>query len=218
VQAREQHGSAPPRLIDGGRVAQAIVEYTGNRLGTVTYRGRSGREYRFDASPWHKRNYVLAEDLERFRLRPDFRVIEESLIDPEAEKIKAIEKRHAEMLDRRDRNLVKGVGKVLDDWERAKRHRSSRKSGGRPTGKGLGARLDCWMNCGRLDQQFGTPRAAYDALYRYLHDNSPPGEYVPPRERFPSLRSDAKRKREGADGNCLWHKHPEPVPAELAQA
>src|SRR3972149_8439063 len=34
-----------------GRVAQAIVEYTGRRAGAVTYLGPSGRTYRFGAGP-----------------------------------------------------------------------------------------------------------------------------------------------------------------------
>src|SRR3990170_1066163 len=76
-----------PPQIDGGTKAQAIVEYTGSQMGAVTYRGSSGRQYCFSASPSDKRKYVVREDLERFRHRPDFRVHEETFIDPEVERI-----------------------------------------------------------------------------------------------------------------------------------
>lgn len=74
----------PPRLIDGGRVAQVIVEYTGVRQGRVLYHGpASGHDYGFDASPLGRRGYVLFEDAEHFRRLTDFRVLEESKIDPQ---------------------------------------------------------------------------------------------------------------------------------------
>jgi transcriptional regulator with XRE-family HTH domain len=80
-------GSEPPaqtpRLIDGGHVAQVIVEYTGLRQGKVLYRGPvSGRHYGFDASPLGRQLYVLLEDADHFRRLSEFRVLEESKIEP----------------------------------------------------------------------------------------------------------------------------------------
>jgi hypothetical protein len=209
----EEESYPPLRPMDEGWVPQAIVEYTGERLGAVTYRGPSGTEYRFGAGPQDRRKYVLLQDLDHFRQRPDFRVIEGSLRDPEAEKTKAIEEPYAEMLDQRDRRLVGTVAKLLDDWGRAKQHRSPG-TGGR-LGKGVGALLDCWMTCGRLEDYYGTPREAYEAIHRYLKEHAGPGGHVPPRERLASMRSAAKRARETAGLECLWHNHPEPVPPQL---
>ena len=80
---RSEPRAQQPRLIDGGRVAQVIVEYTGLRQGRVLYRGPvSGRDYGFDASPLGRQLYVLLEDAEHFRRLIDFRVLEESKIDP----------------------------------------------------------------------------------------------------------------------------------------
>jgi hypothetical protein len=199
-----------PRPIDNGQVDQTVVEYTGPRLGAATYRGRSGREYRFDASPRDKRKYVLAEDLDRFRLRPDFRVLEETRIDPEAEKLKAME---TAVGDR----MVKEVTRLLAPKGTAKRKDAQRRRGGRPPGRGFGAMLDCWMTCGRVGDYYGSSKEAYDAIDRYLGDHALPDQHIPPRERFSSARSDAKRERERA-GRCVWHKHPEPVPQELIPA
>ena len=199
-----------PRPIDNGQVDQTVVEYIGGRLGAVTYRGSSGREYRFDASSWDKRKYVLAEDLGYFRRFVDFRVLEETQIDPEADKLKGIE---TAVGDR----LVKEVTRLLRPDGVGKRKRAPRRRGGRPAGKGFGGRLDCWMNCGGLEGYYGSAREAYDAIYDYLTQQTKAGRHIPPRERFASMRSDAKRKREKA-GRCVWYNHPEPVPRELIPA
>lgn len=199
-----------PRPIDNGQVDQTVVEYTGGRLGAVTYRGPSGRPYRFDAGPSNKSHYVLDEDLEYFRRLVDFRVLEETRIDPEADKLKGIE---AAVGDR----LVKEVTRVLRPNGVGKRKRAPRRRGGRPAGKGFGARLDCWMNCGGLEGYYGSAREAYDAIYDYLTQQTKAGPHIPPRERFASMRSDAKRKREKA-GRCVWYNHPEPVPREVIPA
>jgi hypothetical protein len=81
----------------------------------------------------------------------------------------------------------------------------------------MGAKLDCWMTCGQLEEQFGSAKAAYDGIHRFLTKTMPTDE-VPPRERLASMRSDAKIKRQEAGGQCLWHCHPEPVPRELTAA
>ncbi|TET98122.1 MAG: hypothetical protein E3J29_03900 [Dehalococcoidia bacterium] len=153
---------------------------------------------------------MLDEDLEYFRRLVDFRVLEETRIDPEADKLKGIE---AAVGDR----LVKEVTRVLRPNGVGKRKRAPRRRGGRPVGKGFGARLDCWMTCGRLQEYYGTAREAYDAIDRHLRGRSPAHQHIPPRERFPAVRSDAKRKREKA-ARCVWYNHPEPVPRELIPA
>ena len=119
-----------PVPIDAGRVAQAIVEYTGKRMGTVTYRGpSSGREYRFDASPSGKSKYVLDEDLELFRLLQDFQVLEVGRIDPEAEERERRERELAELRAQLEENrsregrVVTEVAKLLDDYEKQKERR-----------------------------------------------------------------------------------------------
>jgi len=200
----------PPRPIDDGRVDQTVVEYTGGRRGAMTYRGPSGRQYRFDALPSGRRKYVLREDLEYFAPRPEFRILAETRIDPEAEKLKAME---AAVGDR----MVKEVVRLLAPKGTAKRKDAQRRRGGRPPGRGFGAMLDCWMTCGRVGEYYGSSKKAYDAIDRYLGDHALPDQDIPPRERFPSVRSDAKRERERA-GRCVWHKHPEPVPQELIPA
>jgi hypothetical protein len=124
-----------PRPIDDGRVAQAIVEYTGRRTGAVTYRGPSGRQYRFAAGPSDRMNYVLEEDLERFRRLVDFRVLEETLIDPEADRIRRLESDLAALhadAESREARLAETVGGVLRDHEERQRRRPPRKRGGRP--------------------------------------------------------------------------------------
>ncbi|GAG45926.1 unnamed protein product, partial [marine sediment metagenome] len=202
---------SPPRPIDGGRVAQAMVEYTGNRMGVVTYRGRSGREYHFDASPWDKRKYVLKEDLELFQNRPDFRVLEEGWIDPEAEERQRRETEFAELRaqleEQRSRGVIaiREVARLLEAHGKRGRRLPTGKPSGHPAGRGFGAKLDCWMTCGRLEEYFATSEAAYEAIHRYLKGHAAPGEHIPPRERFASLRSHAKRKREKAGLECLWH-------------
>jgi hypothetical protein len=117
--------ASQPRPIDNGQVDQTVVEYTGPRLGAVTYRGPSGREYRFSAFPSDSKQYVLSEDLERFRGRPDFRVLEETRIDPEAKKLKAIETAVGDRLVREVTHLLRpdGIGE---------RKRAPRRRGGRP--------------------------------------------------------------------------------------
>jgi hypothetical protein len=208
VQSSEYERQSTSKPIDGGQVAQAVVEYTGSRLGAVTFRGPSGREYRFSASPSESRRYVLSEDIEHFRQLRDFRVLAEGRIDPEDEKLTAL----ARSISDRVR------GEVIEHLEhvRASEPRPrSRRRGGRPAGKGFGAWLDCLMTCGGLKAYYGSPEAAYGAIYRYLGEHSPPCGYIPPRERFASARSYAKCKREGAGIPCFWYRHPEPVPREL---
>ncbi len=125
----------PPRPIDDGRVAQAIVAYTGNRMGAFTIRGSSGREYRFSALPSGSRQYVLSEDLERLRLLVDFQVLEETFIDPEADRIRKLESDLAGLradAESREARLEETVGGVLRDHDELQRRRRTRKPGGRP--------------------------------------------------------------------------------------
>ncbi len=124
-----------PRLLDDGRIAQAIVAYTGNRMGAFTVRGPSGREYRFSALPSGNEQYVLSEDMERFRLLVDFQVLEETFIDPEADRIRKLESDLAALradAESRDARLEEMAGGVLRDHEELQRRRHARRSGGRP--------------------------------------------------------------------------------------
>ncbi|GAF76894.1 unnamed protein product, partial [marine sediment metagenome] len=182
--------------------------YTGLRLGAVTYRGPSRWQYRFDASPSRRRSYVLSEDLDYFRRLRDFRVLDEGRIDPEAERARELER---SILDKVRGEVIERLEQVTASEPRPSSHRQ----GGRPAGRGFGARLDCLMNCGGLEAYYGSAEAAYDAIHRYYRGNPPVGEDVPPRERFASVRSYAKRKREGAVIPCLWYRHPESVPPQL---
>lgn len=195
-----------PRPIDDGRVAQAIVEYTGRRTGAVTYRGPSGRTYRFGAEPSHRRHYVLDEDLERFQRHVEFRVLPDTRIDPEAGRREALK---VEIT----REVLGKVTNLLSR-EDAEKRRPSGTRGGRPPGGGFGAFLDCLMTCGRLEEFYGSAAEAYQAICDYSNRHRPPDLSIPPRERFASVRSDAKRKRERT-GHCTWRGHPEPVPDEL---
>jgi len=208
MEGSESKQQSTPVPIDGGQVAQSIVEYIGPRMGAVTYRPPSGRFYRFSAGPSDKVQYVLSQDLEYFRLRPDFRVLDEGRIDPEAERFRGLER---SILEKVRGELIERVEQVTASEPRPSSHRR----GGRPAGRGFGARLDCLMNCGGLEAYYGSAEAAYDAIHRYYRGNPPVGEDVPPRERFASVRSYAKRKREGAGIPCLWYRHPESVPPQL---
>ena len=90
IRAMNRHEGDPPRPIDGGSSAQTVVHYVGLRRGAMGYRGRgSGRRYAFDRDECC--GYVLDEDLEFFRLRPDFIVYDgdDSHIDPALERARA---------------------------------------------------------------------------------------------------------------------------------
>jgi len=110
-----------PRPIDNGQVDQTVVEYTGPRVGAVTYRGPSGREYRFSALPSDKRRYVLGQDLEYFRRFVDFRVLEETRIDPERQRRKKFESR-----------VITKVAELLNEYGPPRKRRGHGKRGGRP--------------------------------------------------------------------------------------
>jgi len=200
------------RPIDNGQVDQTVVEYAGNRLGAATYRGLSGRQYRFSAFPSDSKQYVLAEDLERFRSLVDFRVLDETRIDPEEEKLRALV---AEVLDQR--GAMTATTEAVPADRDVVPPRPAQRRGGRPPGRGLGAWLDCVMTCGRLGERYGSSKEAYDAIQDYLEEHTSADQYVPPRARLASMRSYARRKGERA-GRCVWYRHPEPVPPELISA
>ena len=207
MSAMVQIGQLTPRPIDGGQVAQSVVEYTGPMMGAVTYRPPSGWSYSFSALPSGRLQYVHAQDLGFFRLRPHFRVLDEGRIDPEAEALRRIER---DMFDR----VAAGIEERSDRDKTADPTRSPLKRGGRPSRRGFGAMLDCWMTCKRLADSYGSVAEGYDAVERYFQNHPTPGQEPPPRERYPSVRSDAKRKREKA-GTCLWYRHSEPLPSGL---
>jgi hypothetical protein len=199
------------RPIDNGQVDQTVVEYAGNRLGAATYRGPSGRQYRFDAGPWDRRHYVLAEDLGYFRHLVDFRVLEETRIDPQEQRLRAL---IAEAVERQKAEIAVGPGMASEPDREPEATRRASKRGGRRPGRGFGAWLDCLMYCGGVEGRYGSAKEIYDAIDGYLREHTPPDQYIPPRERFASMRSDAKVKREKA-GRCMWHNHPEALPGEL---
>ena len=111
----------PPRPIDDGRVDQTVVEYTGGLRGAMTYRGPSGRQYRFDALPSGRRKYVLEEDLEYFRCLVHFRVLKETRIDPERQRRKKFESR-----------VITKVAELLNEYGPPRKRRGHGKRGGRP--------------------------------------------------------------------------------------
>ena len=200
-------GQVTPRPIDGGRVAQSVVEYIGPKMGAVTYRPPSGWSYSFSALASGRVQYVQAQDIDFFRLRPDFRVLDEGRIDPEAERLKRME---GDIFDR----LAARIGERSDEDKTTDPSGSPRKRAGRPSGRGFGAMLYCWMTCKRLVDFCGSVADAYDAVDHYFQNHTTPGREPPPRERYPSVRSDAKLKRENA-GICLWHRHSEGLPTGL---
>jgi hypothetical protein len=144
----------------------------------------------------------------------DFQVLEETRIDPEEERLRTF---IAEALERQRVETAVAVGRASERERESETARRPSKRGGRPAGKGFGAMLDCWMTCGRLGECYGSSKEAYDAIRDYLEQHTSADQYAPPRARFASMRSDAKRKRERA-GHCTWHRHPEPVPEELMSA
>ena len=109
-------------LIDGGRVKQVVVEYLGPKKGSIAYRGASsGRSYPFSALPSMKRRYVLYKDAERFRKLALFRVLEETMIDPDLERQKVGEER-----------LLNTVARFLDQRLTKPRRRGTGRPSGRP--------------------------------------------------------------------------------------
>ncbi len=157
----ELMGQVAPRPIDGGQVAQSVVEYIGPRMGGLTYRPPSGWSYSFSGLPSGRVQYVRAQDLDFFRLRPDFRVLDEGRIDPEAERLKRME---GDIFDR----LAARIGERSDEYTTTDPSRSPRRRGGRPSGRGFGVMLDCWMTCTRLADYYGSVADAYDAVERYF--------------------------------------------------
>jgi hypothetical protein len=110
--------------------------------------------------------------------------------------------------------LLAGIHKRFDQDKTADPSRAPQKRVGRPSGRGFGAMLDCWMTCKRLADFCGSVAEAYDAVEHHFQNHPAPSWEPPPRERYASVRSDAKRKRETA-GTCLWHRHSERLPIGL---
>ena len=82
MRAPNQDESPPPVPIEGGRVAQVVVEYIATLEGAMTFRPPSGREYRFGANRWHRKQYVRRDDAAFFESKRDFRVLEGTEVDP----------------------------------------------------------------------------------------------------------------------------------------
>lgn len=80
---------------------------------------------------------------------------------------------------------------------------------GRPSGRGLGALLDCWITCHHLEAPFLSPHDFYMAVERYLQLHPEIFTPLPPVKRFSALRSNGKVARATA-GGCPWHMHATP--------
>ncbi len=191
-----------PRPIDGGNVKQVIIEYIGPNTGTRTYRGPSRREYRFANTETKRFNWVLFDDVDRFRRFPDFRVIDESLIDPEKERRErevreAVREAFAEAQAEADVQAEAGAGDRIP---------KARRPGRRP-GRGFGLFLFCLMECSDLRGQAGSVRGAYDAIFKYYSVNECPVGPPVPRERFTSACHYGRKDRK-AQGHCTYRDHP----------
>ena len=171
----------------------------------MTFKGPSGRSYRFGQSTSHQLQWVLAGDLEHFARNAQFEVLLDRLIDP------------AERTLRQQREAIKRdvLRELGDRLPSPKAQRTSGGSQGRPKGKGFGALLDCLMTCGALAEYFGGVEEAYDEIERRVE--AAPDRYpaAVPRQRFAHVRS-AARATQRRTGQCPWFGHPEAIPKELA--
>lgn len=193
-------GVLPPP-IDDGRVAQGLVRYVGRREGAMTFRGPSGRAYRFGRNPWHQLQRILAQDLEHFGRKVQFEVLPQGRTDPEQER------------RRREREAIREelLREITDLLPSPKPRSTTRRRPGRPKGRGFGALLDCLMTCGRLAEYFGGVEGAYDAIDRCVRAHPDRYPAAVPKSRYAHARSNAKASRRRT-GQCLWYKHPEPYP------
>jgi len=183
-----------PRPIDNGQVDQTVVEYTGGRLGAVTYRGPSGRPYRFDAGPSNKRHYVLDEDLEYFRRLVDFRVLEETRIDPERQRRKKFESR-----------VITKVAELLNEYGPPRKRRGHGKRGGRPP-----VPLEELQRLWHLRHHCDPPWTIGDLATQFLDDS-----YFDPKSAVSARLFRFKKKRPELTGTeycslCAEGYHPDP--------
>jgi len=198
-----------PRPIDGGNVKQVMIEYIGPNTGTRNLRGRSGRRYRFGNTERKRRNYVLSDDADHFLRSPEFRVIDESLIHPEAER------RAQEMREAAKEAVAKAQAEADVQAEAEARDRVPKaRRPGRRAGEGFGIFLFCLMECCDLKGQAGSVREAYDAIYDYYSANECPVGPPVPRERFTNACTYGRKLRE-AQGQCPYRDHPASIPGEL---
>jgi hypothetical protein len=201
-----RHEGRLPVPFGDGSVAQTIVHYLGQRQGAMAWTGRaSGRRYRFDADDCC--HYIPDEDLELFRLLPEFDVFDndDSHIDPALAHAKAERDRLKEELKQ---ELMGGPSPRQAPPAR----RPTNGSPGRKLGTGFGAFLDCLIHCKDLLRQCGSVKSAYDEIAERVKHMPEWSERVPPRENFAKLRSHGRTLRL-ARGGCTWQGHPEPWPA-----
>jgi hypothetical protein len=171
----------------------------------MTYRGRaSGRRYPFDLDDCCA--YVLDEDLELFRAHTDFEVFDgdDSHIDP------ALERARVEREQLTEQVAQRLMSRLLPHLPPVRR--TSNGPRGRKPGTGFGLFLDCLMNCSDLRGQYGSVKAAYDAIAERVEHMPEWSGHVPPREHFPNARSYGRAERL-KHGGCAWRGHPEPWPA-----
>lgn len=197
-------GSLPVPFADGS-VPQTIVHYIGQKRGAMAYKGRaSGRRYPFDRDDCCK--YIPDEDLELFRLLPEFDVfdVDDSHIDPALERAKAEREQLTEQVAQRL------MSRLLPHLPPVRR--TSNGPRGRKRGASFGAFLDCLIDCRDLRSQYGSVKAAYDEIAKRVKQKSEWSGRVPPREHFPNVCSYGRAERL-KHGGCTWRGHPEPWPA-----
>ena len=89
-------GDGRPAPLEGGRIAQTLVEYLGQRSGSFTVRGHgSKRDYRFNCNADRYR-WVRHEDLPHFQSLVDFHIHEDRTIDPRAQEMQVLVQREVE--------------------------------------------------------------------------------------------------------------------------
>ena len=202
-----------PRPIDDGRSPQAVVEYLGRLNGAQTYIGRvSKKVYYFGADPGHKFAYVREEDLFWFKQHPEFRIVEEGRIDPQAQQrgdLLSLRKQVEEAQDQ-IRQLGAQLTVVMPAAaEVIAEPPTQAHAGGRPEGQSFGAWLNCVMSCGEFGKGLYSAKESYDLLLVYALSHFD-ASFVPVRGNFANDRSYAKKRSE-AKGHCIWHRHPEQI-------
>ena len=137
-----------PRPIDGGNVKQVIIEYIGRQSGARTYRGPSGRTYRFANTETRRFNWVLSDDADHLLQFADFRLVPGSLIDPEAER------RAQEMREAAKEAVAKAQAEADVQAEAEARDRVPKaRRPGRRAGEGFGIFLFCLMDSGDIEDR-----------------------------------------------------------------
>jgi hypothetical protein len=97
----------------------------------VGYRGASGGEDTFGGFPSQRQRHVLGQDVEHSWRPVDFRVLDEGRIDPEADRLKRVEKDIAD-------GVLTQIASLRDRDQTSESGGARRKRGGRPAVPGVG--------------------------------------------------------------------------------